>query len=150
MRKSFFIIILIFFTITSCEKDNICIDNTTPFLVMTFNDYDDQNEGKILKIDSIKIDGLQTYLTNQSIDSLSIPLDLNENFTLYKIWSEGVLDSLKVVYTRNDIYVGRSCGYKTIFEDFELESNTTNWIKGIEINNNSIDNDTISAITIFH
>lgn len=150
MRKSIFIILLLLFAISSCEKDNICIDDTTPFLVMGFNDFEDQDEFKALEIDSIQVDGYENYTTNQSIDSLSIPLDLNENFTLYKIWSEGLLDSVKVTYTRNDIFVGRSCGYKTIFEDFELESNTTNWIKGIEINNNIIDNDTIAAITIFH
>lgn len=150
MKKPLIIILILCLAFTGCERDIICIDDTTPFLVLTFNDYENQGAAKTLEIDSIKIKGLQPYITDQKLDSLAIPLDLNENFTNYQIWSDGVLDEMKVTYERKDIYVGRSCGYKTIFENFELESNTTNWIKSIEINNTTIDNDTTSAITIFH
>ena len=150
MRKSFLLIVLCFFAITSCEQDDICIDSTTPFLLIRFNDFDDQDEYKSVELDSVWVQDKELYLTSTTVDSLYIPLDLNEDFTSYKLASNAVVDDMNLNYSRSDIFVGRSCGYKTIFEDLELESNTDNWIKNIEINYTTIDNDTIAAITIFH
>lgn len=150
MRKSITLIILSFFAITSCEQDDICIDSTTPFLLIRFNDFDDQDEYKSVELDSAWVQDKDLYLTSETVDSLYIPLDLNEDFTSYKLAANEVVDDMNLNYTRSDIFVGRSCGYKTIFEDLELESNTNNWIKNIEINYTTIDNDTIAAITIFH
>lgn len=150
MKKLLFLIIIITFTIIGCEQDDICIDDTTPFLVIRFNDNDDQNEYKSVELDSIKVKGLDLYTSNTTLDSLYIPLDINEDFTTYEISANGLDDELKVTYSRTSVFVGRACGYKINFEDFQLESSSTNWIKSIEINNNTIDNDTIAAITIFH
>lgn len=150
MRKLFFLIAITLFAISGCEKDDICIEGTTPFLVIRFNDNDDQGEYKSILIDSVKVLEKELYAANVTLDSLYIPLDINENFTTYQIYSNGLVDEMKVNYTRTAVFVGRSCGYKTNFEDFQLENNTTNWIKGIDINNTIIDNDTIAAITIFH
>jgi len=150
MKKILFLIIIIAFTIFSCEKDDICIDDTTPFLLIRFNDYDDQDEYLEVDLDSIRVENLELYTSNTALDSLYIPLDINEDFTTYEISANGLVDKMKVTYSRTNVFVGRSCGYMTIFEDFQLESSTTNWIKSIEINNNTIDNDTIAAITIFH
>lgn len=150
MRKIFFLIIITVFAILGCEKDDICIEDTTPFLVIRFNDNDDQNEYKSILLDSVKVLEKELYAANTTLDSLFIPLDINENFTTYEISTNGLVDEMKVTYSRTNVFVGRSCGYKTNFEDFKLESNSTNWIKGIEVNNNIIDNDTIAAITIFH
>ena len=150
MRKSIILIILSFFAITSCEQDEICIDSTTPFLLIRFNDYEDQDEYKSVLLDSVWVLDKEIYLTSETVDSIYIPLDLNEDFTSYKLAANAVVDDMNVNYIRSDVFVGRSCGYKTIFEELSLESNTNNWIKNIEINYTTIDNDTIAAITIFH
>ncbi|SNR33402.1 hypothetical protein SAMN06265371_101388 [Lutibacter agarilyticus] len=150
MRKLFFLIVITLVAISGCEKDDICIEGTTPFLVIRFNDSDDQSEYKSILLDSVRVIENELYAANTTLDSLYIPLDTNENFTTYEIAANGLVDEMKISYTRTAIFVGRACGYKINFEDFELESNTTNWIKGIDINNNIIDNDTIAAITIFH
>jgi hypothetical protein len=150
MRKLFFLLAITLFAILGCEKDDICVESTTPFLVIRFNDIDDKNEYKRVLIDSIRVKENDLYAANTTLDSLYIPLDINEDFTTYEIAANGLVDEIKVNYTRTAIFVGRACGYKVNFEDFQLESNTINWIKGIDINNNSIDNDTIAAITIFH
>ena len=150
MRKLFFLLVITLFAILGCEKDDICIESTTPFLVIRFNDNDDQNEYKSVLIDSIRVKENELYAANTTLDSLYIPLNTNEDFTTYEIAANGLVDEIKVNYTRKAVFVGRACGYKINFEDFELESNSINWIKGIDINNNSIDNDTIAAITIFH
>lgn len=150
MKKYLFLIIVIFITITSCEKDSICIDSTTPYLIIRFKDYEDQSEYKTVSLDSVWADGKELFLENETTDSLAIQLDLNENFTLYKFTSNELEDDVTFAYTRSDVFVSRSCGYKTIFEDFQIESNTNNWIKDIEVINTIIDNDTTAAITIFH
>ncbi|MFD1292441.1 DUF6452 family protein [Lutibacter holmesii] len=150
MKKSLLLIIISLFAITSCEQDDICIDATTPFLLIRFNDYEDQDEYKSVTLDSVWAQDQDLYLTSSTVDSLYIPLDLNEDVTLYNLAANAVVDEMNLNYNRSDIFVGRSCGYKTIFEDLELESNTNNWIKNIEFNYTTIDNDTIAAITIFH
>ena len=150
MKKLFFLIVITLVAISGCEKDDICIENTTPFLVIRFNDIDDIDAYKSVQLDSIRVLQKELYAANTKLDSLYIPLDVNENFTTYQIAANGLVDEMKVNYTRTAVFVGRACGYKVNFEDFQLESNTINWIKGIDINNNIIDNDTIAAITIFH
>lgn len=154
MKKYIFLFIT-FFTLFSCENDSICIDPITPYLVIRFKDYEDQSEYKKVQLDSVWADGKELFLENQSIDTLAIPLDLNNDFTLYKFAAlidedTSKIDAIKFAYSRKDIFVGRSCGFKTNFENFEIESNTNNWIKEIEVLQTIIDNDTIEAITIFH
>lgn len=152
MKKSILLIVLSLFTIVSCEKDEICIDSTTPLLLIRFNDNDDKSEYKSILLDSVWIEDKDLYFSNETeeYDSIYLPFDINEDFTNYKLAAEGLIDDMNVKYTQEDVFVGRSCGYKTIFDDLELVSNTNEWIKDIEINYTTIDNDTIAAITIFH
>ena len=152
MKKYITLLILTFFAIQSCEKDDFCIDETTPSLIILFYDNDSQTELKQIKLDSIWIEDqikIEEYV-NVSIDSIAIPIDLNNNFTTYIIENNTVKDTVKFSYTKNDVFVSRSCGYKTIFNDLQIDSNTTNWIKNISINNSTIDNETSAHISIFH
>lgn len=150
MKKYITILILSFFAILSCEKDDICIDTTTPFLVIRFSDFDNPETKKQVSGLTVWANGKDSIYSGVSTDSITVPLDLNNNFTLYKLSSNSLVDDVNFVYSRNDIFVGRSCGYKTNYEDLQDESFTTNWIKEIEILNSTIDNDTIAAVTIFH
>lgn len=153
MRKLVFLVVIIsiLFSI-SCEKDDICLEDTTPNLVLKFIDFQNDTIIKTLEIDSIKAlnKALITSFTSTSKDSISLPLDFNENFTKYEISSGGTSDTISFTYERKDIFVSRSCGYKTIFENLEIESTTNHWIKGFAITNTIIDNDTLSHINIFH
>lgn len=145
----------VLFAILGCEKDDICVDPITPFLVITFKDYEDQSESKSILLDSVWAEGKDLFIEGESTDSIAIPLDLNNDFTLYHFAINNSDDLVKVddinfAYTRKDVFVGRSCGYKTTFENFNVESNTTNWIKEIEVKKTIIDNDTTEAVTIYH
>lgn len=152
MKKYITLIVLLIFTILSCEKDDICIETTTPNLIIRFYNFENQTEIKQVQLDSVwavnKI-GVEQY-KSVSIDSIVIPLNLNENNTLYKLSSNLIVDEINFTYSLNDIFVSRSCGYKTTFENIQIESNTTNWIKDISINNSTIDNETAAHINIFH
>jgi len=150
MKKYISVILIAIIAFTSCEQDSICIDATTPSLLIRFNDIDDVDEYKSITLDTIWAADKEVYATNQTVDSIYIPLDINENFTVYNFNSDDLIDQIKLAYTRNDVYVGRACGYKIIYEDLQLESNTNNWIKNIEINYTTIDNDTTAQVTIFH
>jgi len=139
------------FAILSCEKDDICIENTTPNLIIRFYDNDNQTEAKQIVLDSVWANNKENIYKNETIDSIIVlPLDLSQNNTLFKFSSNSIEDEINFTYDRNDIFVSRSCGYKTIFENLQIDSNSTNWIKNISINNTIIENDTAAHITIFH
>ena len=152
MKKYSTLIVLSIFTFFSCEKDDICIETTTPSLVIRFYNNDIQTQLKQIQLDSvweINLYGIEKY-KDISIDSIAIPLDLNKNETTYILENNSVKDTIKFNYNRSDIFVSRSCGYKTIFEGLQIESTTSNWIKNISINNTIIENDTTAHISIFH
>jgi len=151
MKKYITLIIILIFTIYSCEKDDICLEETTPNMIIKFYDYENPTEIKMVSQLTVWADTLENYISGETIDSIiEIPLNLNEDLTWYYMTSGTETDSINYVYSRNDIFVSRSCGYKTIYENIEIESTTNNWIKEIEVINTTIDNDTIAQIHIFH
>ncbi|VAW25172.1 hypothetical protein MNBD_BACTEROID04-932 [hydrothermal vent metagenome] len=150
MKKNYIIIFIFLFTFLSCEKDDICVETTTPNLIIKFYDNDDQTVVKQITELTVWADSKDSIYVNESLDSIFIPLNLNENFTKYIIENNNIKDTIKFIYNRNDIFVSRSCGYKTIFDNFQIESNTTNWIKNISIINSTIDNEKAAHIYIFH
>ena len=152
MKKYLALIIVSFFVFLSCEKDDICIDGTTPKLIIRFYDIDNETEFKTVKLDSVWVEGKSKIdgFTGVATDSIYIPLDLNADTTTFILENNKVKDTLKFSYTRNDVFVSRSCGYKTIYENFQLDSNTINWIKDISSNNSTIEDETTAHITIFH
>lgn len=138
--------------IFSCEKDDICLENTTPNLMLKFYDFENDTLVKNTLIDSIRVlnMGLISNYTNKSFDSIRIPLDINEYKTSYQISYGNTADTIYFSYDRNDVFVSRSCGYKTIFENLAIDSTTNNWIKAYNINTTIIDNDTTAHINIYH
>jgi len=150
MRKITTLIIIAIITFISCEKDDICIDPTTPNLVIRFNDFENPKDFKKVSKLTVWANGKDSLYINQTLDSIAIPLDINTNFTIFKLSADEIVDDIHFTYSREDIYVGRSCGFKTNYHNLQIEDNTTNWIKNIEINNITIDNDTAAQVTIFH
>ena len=150
MKKYITILLVSFVAILSCEKDDICLEETTPNLIIRFYDNDLQNEFKQVSGLTVWADGMDTIYLNQTLDSIVIPLDLMKNNTLYKFSANEIEDEINFSYLRDDVYVSRSCGFKTIFENIQIDSNTSNWIQNISINNSIIDNETSAHISIFH
>jgi hypothetical protein len=150
MKKYLLIIGITFITIISCEKDNICIDPITPNLTIRFYNFDDPTVIKPVNLLTVWADGKDSIYTRETLDSIAIPLNINDDFTLYKFATGNTIDNVNFDYLRSNIYVGRSCGYKTIFEDFGVTNYSENWIKNIEIINTIIENDTIAAVHIYH
>ena len=92
--KKILVLLLITINLSSCEKDDICTDETTPQLVLEF--YDISNP-------SIKKPVVNLTITAEGQSSLGTFNGQTKNF-------------LEFNYTRQDFFVSRACGFKTIFE----------------------------------
>ncbi|MEN2412714.1 DUF6452 family protein [Flavobacterium mesophilum] len=135
MKKIVSVLLLFTFGLSSCEKDDICDPNTptTPRLVIEF--YDANNQLK--PVTNLKVigegmpegiifnenaTGEAKYLTNGS--KISIPLKTDADSTTYTfILDSGNenpaavnTDQVRFNYSRQNLYVSRACGFKTIFK----------------------------------
>ncbi|MDF1518532.1 MAG: DUF6452 family protein [Lutibacter sp.] len=150
MRKYLILLFILSFTFINCEKDDICIETTTPKLIIVFYNDTIPDTKKAVTSLTVSADSLGNIYENQSLDSIAIPLDLTKNSTLYKFKSGTITDSINFTYDKRDVFVSRSCGYKTIFENLQIESRTANWIKNDTLKNTTIDNETATHLNIFH
>jgi hypothetical protein len=150
MKKYIFYLFALFFLVISCEKDDFCIEETTPKMVIRF--YDNANPTTIKAVSSLTVwaEGLDSIYTNKNLDSIAIPLNLYEDFTNYLFASNEQVDTINFKHELKDIYVSRSCGYKTNFENLDTTVTTRNWIKNISIKQSIINHDTTAHINIFH
>lgn len=127
--KRILALLLITICFSSCEKDDICAEETTPRLVLEF--YDVTNPTVKKNVTSLKVTGYKTdnsTLLTDSLDTFSgvskieLPLRITEDVTKYSLILNSTstsvtpnTDILQFNYTRQNVYVSRACGYKTIF-----------------------------------
>ncbi|WP_293871894.1 DUF6452 family protein [Flavobacterium sp.] len=161
---------------SNCEKDDVCTDETTPRLVLEF--YDISNPANVKNVLNLKVKGVgasdfivfnkslsQTdgtrYLFNGS--KLQLPLNISQDLTQYSlILNSTVLipdeDLLQFNYIRQNIFVSRACGYKTIFElnaspngviKTDSAVPTGYWIKDINILTSNIVTENETHIKIY-
>jgi len=150
MKKYLMLLFILSFTLINCEKDDICIEATTPKLIVVFYNNAIPAEKKAVTSLTVWVEGIANIYENKSLDSIAIPLDLNQNRTTYILDNKSFKDTIAFTYDRKDIFVSRSCGYKTIFENLQIESRSANWIKNDTIKNTTIDNETALHLSIFH
>ena len=147
---------------SSCEKDDICIDPITPNLIIRFYDNTDANTLKSVANLQIKNTDIDSIFTDNIVatDSITIPLNAFAESTTYQLTINNTdtntanSDTLKISYTREDVFVSRSCGFKTIFKDVSLSvtTDTNNWIKSALFidDTNAIINETQAHVKILH
>ncbi len=156
MIKKILLIILII-TFFSCERDDICIDPTTPKLIIVFYDNANQSEKKVVSNLKIAIDSLGTFIAINPIasDSITIPLRVDIDLTKIRLTKQEtdedeIIDDFTLNYLRDEVFVSRSCGFKTTYSETETENLTSNWISSLTINNQIITDETAKHISIFH
>ncbi len=152
MKKYIILSVVFLMTLFSCEKDDICVEQITPKLIIRF--YNDEDRGQLKELSNTYVwavgkDSITDY-SNESLDSIVLPLNLAENITKYVIENNAIRDTVEFNYSRNDIFVSRSCGYKTIFDNLAVGNTTNLWIKDTEIINSTIENETTTHINIYH
>lgn len=112
----------------SCEKDDICSEDTptTPGLVVEFYDKETQTETKSVSNFKYYVLGTNEILpanSSASVTKITLPLRTDQDEVTwalqYNTTSNGVkvsnTDYLTIKYTRQTTYVSRACGYKTTF-----------------------------------
>ncbi len=152
MKKYSITFIALIILIASCQKDDFCIDPVTPQLVIRFYDNEYPDEFKKTTDLYVWASGKEEFVEGYDgvkTDSIAIPLDPADNFTLYYLEDDGILDSITINYIRKEIFVSRSCGYKYIFENLTLTNVSDDWILDTEITNETVENET-EHIKIWH
>ncbi|MDO9274862.1 MAG: DUF6452 family protein [Lutibacter sp.] len=150
MKKYIILLFIFSFTLINCEKDDICIETTTPKLIVVLYNNAIPAEKKAVTSLTVWANGKANIYENQSLDSIAIPLDLTQNRTIYIFDNKTIKDTIEFTYDRKDVFVSQSCGYKTVFENLKIASRSANWIKNDTIKNTTIDNETAVHLTIFH
>ena len=124
MKKTI-ILLLIIFTFFGCEKDDICdaTTSTTPRLIVQF--YDISNPTTLKSVTNLKIiaSGFTTGIPFSGISKIEVPLKTTEDSTTFSFIQNGAdtnttndnTDIITINYTRNNVFVSRACGYKTVF-----------------------------------
>lgn len=133
--KKIVVLVLIALIFSNCEKDDICVDDTTPRLIIEFYDITNPAALKSVLNLTVKGEGAADYMVfNTALaktdpnrylfngNKLALPLKLNDTITKYSLvlkstsLTESNEDFLEFHYTPQNVFVSRACGYKTIFQ----------------------------------
>jgi len=169
LKKIPVILFLAFLWVSSgCEKDDICdpATATTPQLIIDF--YDITNPTLTKNVTNLFVlgEGMDTGIAFNGVNTIKIPLKITADSTTFQFilnYGNTVTPSLvnsdvfQFNYSRNNIYVSRACGYKTLFtlDDAnpyglsELDPLGTTWIKNIIVNQYQITNENETHINVF-
>jgi len=170
-------LLLLFFAITNCEKDDICSEDTstTARLYITFfNTLNQENRKNVFNFRAQGVDNenpLEDYNVVRSSE-VFLPLKTTENQTQFRLHNSyeiddngtpdddtddiitGNEDIITISYLATEVYVSRACGYKTVFENvtMTIEDDGDKWIDFIQptTDNEPITNETEAHFELFH
>ena len=160
------IILLAIISFASCEKDDICVEGNTPLLVIRF--YGAVATQVTKKVPSLRIVGLgenttvNTIVDRSSLDSIALPLKINENPTSFLFiensaddengFENGNIDTVTFNYKTKEVFISRACGYIANYEELEgsLTPDTSNWIKTISTIDSTVTNQATAHVKIYH
>jgi len=139
-------LILLFFLIISCEKDDICLEGSANTNRITIGFMNNETESltsiSLINIRGVKKDSIIHETINT--DQLKLPLNISSNKTDYILNYNDIIDTLSIKYRAIHEYLNRGCGF---ISNFILDSSTENinnnngWIKEISIVKDSIFNE---------
>lgn len=177
MKKLVAFLLVLTFSFSSCEKDDICDANTptTPRVVISFYYTNqpsiDKNVTHLKVIGEGQENGIifnENAFTDEgkyttSVSEILIPLDPTKDSLTYRFISNFSTtnptlsneDILKFTYTRQNVYVSRACGFKTIYklnttiERIGGEDANNYWIKNIAVKNPNIEFENETHVEVF-
>ena len=167
----------------SCERDDICPNATatTPRLIIDLLDASNPDVAKNVfdlivvgvKNDMLLEDPVPEYVFTDT-DNLVLPLKTTDNTTEYILIKEattndngtpddttddttdGNYDRIIINYSREQVFVSRACGFKTIFKNVTLTiedvNNDGRWMLSREplTDNQSVEDETTTHFNISH
>jgi hypothetical protein len=177
MKKTILLLLILCFSFSGCEKDDICDANTvtTPRLVITFYDYNNSTIEKNVSNLTIFGDGMEkavTYSGSTLINgsTVSIPLKTDTNVTKFHFilnyGSTNVAalpneDIIQFNYKPDNIFVSRACGFKTNFtlnpstptsapfEHTDAATPDLKWMQYVAVKNSIIANENETHLEIY-
>jgi hypothetical protein len=162
--KKIFLLLLICFFFSGCEKDDICDEATptTPKVVIEF--YDIVTPTTLKNVTNLKITatGFTSELKYNAVSKITVPLktftdvaalNFNLNGSIDPT-SDDNLDEVIFNYTRKTEYVSRACGFKTIYtlnttNPVVVTADGNNWIQNIIVSQPNIENENETHVKIY-
>ena len=148
---------------SACEKDDICVDNDTPLVIVRFYDLEDTTELKEvpgLVVRGIGDTDLLDTLAFEESNPIAIPLRVDANttsFTLSRTLTangEAEVDTLVFNYSPTEVFASRACGYVVNYDSVAVataqEPEDSLWIKDITLETRSITISDTTHVKIFH
>jgi hypothetical protein len=166
MKKIVILVFLVAAVFSGCEKDDICSESTptTPRLIIDFYDLTNPTLTKNVTNLGILGEGLNTVILFNGVSKIQIPLDITKDISKYQFILNYEnsnpafinTDQLQFDYTRNNVYISRACGYKTLFtldatNPFtQTDSATLDglWMKNITLLQSNISNEDETHLSI--
>ena len=172
MKKTILLLLILCFSFSSCEKDDICDGNTitTPRLVITFYDFNNSSVEKSVTNLTIIGEGMEQGITfNGSTlingSTVSIPLKADVDTTTFRFIlnyanANPALvneDVIKFNYSRENIFVSRACGFKsnftldafTPFVHTDTATADLKWMQYVAVKNSIIANENETHLEIY-
>jgi hypothetical protein len=164
MNYKLFLIILFTFTLSSCEKDDICAEGTpvTPRVIIEFYKFTTPTVLENVTNLGIIEPTLSTGFSFTAVSKIQAPLKTTADVTTLQFIQNGsdtdtMNDNIDVItfnYQRVDEYVSRACGFKTLFYLNEtnpvvLTADGNNWIRNIVVTQPNIENENEVHVKIY-
>ena len=154
-------------SLSSCEKDDICTEDTTPRLIVEF--YDISNPSTLKNVVNLKVKGVGAYNdldlgTFNGVSKIELPLNPSSSNTQYSFVLNSASSSsnpnediIDFNYATQTVYVSRACGFKTIYELNNLDgviysdasTPDTVWIQNLTIETTSITTENETHVKIY-
>lgn len=162
--KRIFLLLLISFIFSSCEKDDIC-DETTPTTPKVVIEFYDIANPTVLK----NVTNLGVFNTDFSIgfgfnavSKAKIPLKTFQDAAVFYFIQNGSADpgtddnsdEVTFNYTRKNVYISRACGFKTVYtldatNPVTVTADGSNWIQNVTVSQPNIENENETHVKIY-
>ena len=165
MKKIFYCLLLLA-SFSSCEKDDICdaATATTPRIIIEF--YSTDATPVLKKVTNLKVtgDGMTDFFLFNDVSKIQLPLKTTSDVTKFSLIMNSTNtatqneDFLEFNYTRNDVFVSRACGFKTLFyfdatTPYSLTDSGLNdgiWIQNSTVITSNIETENETHIKIYY
>jgi len=167
MKKSIPILLICFLLVyvSSCEKDDICVEGDTPLMVIGFYDINDTTLAKkvpALRIRELVLDTVvNTFADRTALDSIGLPLRSEATTTRFVLIHNsrnneageeiGDRDTITVSYGVVEAFVSRACGFVANYDGLAvaLSAEPQPWIQDMKIVQQKIENSHGVHVKIF-
>lgn len=164
--KKILLLLVLTFSFSGCEKDDICDTNTsvTPRVIIEFYDF---SQPTVLKnVSNLEVHAtaeLDTIPVFTGVSKIQLPLNPIAETTSYTLKLNSTIptsantDILTFNYTTKEVYISRACGFKNIYQfnspfGVVLADAATpdgKWIRNLDVITDNIENENETHIKIY-